>query len=250
MSVPLTRIPVLMYHKVGALLPDGSPDRFISVSPANFEKHISVLQRLGYQGITFRDAAEQLISGNVRAQKQFAVTFDDGYCCVAEHAAPILERARVPATVFVVSDAAGLENSWDHANNKPVIPLMDWEQLKRLHAAGWELAGHTKTHPHLERLSDELALADIVAGKQNAEQITGVPQYTFCYPYGGYGATTARLVQRAGYIAACTTKSGIASVSQDPFLLPRVKISYSDGAAGLLYRLLIRPKLPNLRKDR
>ena len=250
MSRSSLRIPVFMYHKVGALLPDGTVDRFISVPPANFERHIAIMQRLGYIGITFENAARQLSERKLTAPKQFAVTFDDGYSCVGDNAAPILEKAGIPATVFVVSDAVGETNSWDFANNKPVLPLMGKEQLLALQSMGWELAGHTRSHPHLELLSEDEALADIMEGKSASEAWMGREQHTFCYPYGGLNASTPNLVKRAGYLAACTTKSGMASSDHHLMLLPRVKISYSDGAAGLLYKVMIRPKLPTLRKKR
>ena len=42
-----------------------------------------------------------------------AVTFDDGYSEVLHEALPILERYGIPATVFLVSDAAGSVFWWD-----------------------------------------------------------------------------------------------------------------------------------------
>ncbi len=248
MSLHGIKIPVLMYHKVGALLPDGNIDRFISVSPQNFDKHMRLMRKLRYSTVTFESAAKQLAAGKPLTEKQFVVTFDDGYECVGEHAAPTLHTLGFCATVFVVSSATGLQNSWDYANNKPVLPLMGWDRLLELQAEGWELAGHTSTHPHLDRVTDEVALEDIVAGKQEAEARIGRPQTTFCYPYGGYATRTPELVKQAGYMAACTTKSGIADSSKNPMLLPRVKIAYGDGAAGLIYRLIIRPRMPSMRR--
>ena len=67
---------------------------------------------------------------------------------------------------------------------------------------------------------------------------------TFCYPFGGIGERTPRLVAGAGFLGACTTRSGLATARTDPYLLPRVKIAYRDDLWGLLYRLRIRPYLP------
>ena len=42
-----------------------------------------------------------------------AITFDDGYRSVREHALPILEQHGFPATMFVPTAYVGDENRWD-----------------------------------------------------------------------------------------------------------------------------------------
>ncbi|MDQ2686250.1 MAG: hypothetical protein M3Y28_00110, partial [Armatimonadota bacterium] len=68
-----------------------------------------------------------------------------------------------------------------------------------------------------------------------------------CYPFGHINARTPELVRRAGFRAACTTRSGLACAANDPFLQPRVKV-YDPSIAVFLYRLLIRPTLPDFRR--
>src|SRR5215813_12064633 len=41
-----------------------------------------------------------------------AITFDDGFGNFTEHALPVLERLRLPATVFVISGYCGGRNNW------------------------------------------------------------------------------------------------------------------------------------------
>jgi len=123
-------------------------------------------------------------------------------------------------------------------------------ELCELQAAGWEIAGHTRTHPHLNAVADAVAAEEIRRGKEEAEARLQRTLETFCYPFGHYNARTPALVKAAGYTGACTTQSGWARSDADPFLLPRVKVAYRDGVAGLLYRLLLRPYLPDLRRHR
>ncbi len=243
------RVPILMFHKVGAF-DNGVSDPFINVTCASFSRQMRTMSRLGYRAITFADVVKGLSGVIPLHERCFAITFDDGYISVAEHAFQILDRYRFPATVFVVSDMVGRSNEWDARGMRPIQPLMDWDQLRTLHVAGWEIAAHTKTHPHLNQLHSGEAAGEIASSKQAIESHLGTAVETFCYPYGNYDKDTPNLVQEAGFLGACTTRSGLATASACRFLLPRVKISHSDNVAGLLYKLHLRPILPTLRSAR
>jgi peptidoglycan/xylan/chitin deacetylase (PgdA/CDA1 family) len=209
-----------------------------------------MMSKLGYSAITFADVVKGFYGAIKLPQRCFAVTFDDGYLSVAEHAAPILDRYKFPATVFVVSDMVGRTNEWDIHAGRPIQPLMVWDSLYALQSAGWEIAGHTRTHPHLNQLHRTAALEELKSGKHEIEARIGSRVETFCYPYGDYSEATPELVQNAGFLGACTTRSGWATERKSPYLLPRVKISHRDDVAGLLYKLHLRPMLPTLRSAR
>lgn len=235
-------VPILMYHKVGA--PVNAPaDRFLNVDAGMFARQVGLLARLGYRGVTFDEAMAGLAGERTLPRRAVCVTFDDGYTCVADAAAPALAAAGWPATVFVPTDYVGAENGWDRAEGKPVIPIMGWERLAALCDAGWEASGHTRSHPRLSRLADDDAVAEIRGGADLLAERLSRPVTTFCYPFGDMGPDTPALVRRAGLRAACTTKSGLARAGGDPYRVPRVKIATRDGLAGFLYRLWIRPRL-------
>ena len=239
-----------MYHKVGQPV-TCKADRFLNIAATDFERQMRLLTSLGYRGRPFFEIADAVRCRKSLPRRTFAVTFDDGYCNVGEFAAPILKDLQIPATVFVVSQGAGKTNIWDRCEGHIELGLMRWEELCELSSDGWEIGGHTRTHPHLDVMDDEDALLEIVRGKVETETMLGIELKTFCYPFGHYKHCTAHLVEQAGFIGACTTKSGIAdTTSPSPFLIPRVKVAYRDGAFGLLYRLLVRPHLPDFRKKR
>lgn len=238
-----------MYHKVGIPV-HHKADRFLNVSVAGFRRHLRILTELGFRARPFQDVVEAHRSGKSLPSRTFAVTFDDGFQCVGEYAAPVLAEFGFPATIFVVSDAAGKTNIWDVLEGHAEQPLLDWEALRRLVGAGWEIGGHTRTHPRLDTLDDGAALAEIVQGKEEIEARLGLSPQTFCYPYGYFNSCTPRLVDTAGFLGACTVRSGLATPQHDPFLLPRVKLGYGDGALRLLFKLLVRPHLPNTRPFR
>jgi len=101
---------VLIYHRVA----DDPVDRnLLTVSPDNFAEHLKILQN-EFRPVPLRqflDEAEKgkLIPGTV------SLTFDDGYLDNLLNALPLLEKYRVPATVFVVSGMIGSQREfwWD-----------------------------------------------------------------------------------------------------------------------------------------
>ena len=240
--------PVLMYHKVGAEVADPT-DRFLNITAASFLQQMRALTRLGYRARPFRDIVEAVTRGQTLPRKTFAITFDDGYRCISDVAAPLLAEFGYAATVFVVSDCVGKINAWDAGTGHARCELMDWPHLLALQSAGWEIGGHTRSHPHLATLSDAEAQAEILESKQATEAKLGTRVRTFCYPYGDFNPATPLLVAEAGFEGACTTRSGLAHTGREPFLLPRVKV-YHEGVVDLLYRVLLRPALPTLRAQK
>ncbi len=241
--------PVFMYHKVGA--PGITPsDSFLNVSAVRFARQMQLLHRLDYRTRSFRELAEALSRGQSLPRRSCVITFDDAYQCVADHALPAMAPSGFTGVLFVVSSEIGGENGWDREMGHPVLPLMGHAALAEASARGWEIAGHTRTHPRLNAITPDEALAEIDGGCADLERLLGARPDTFCYPFGGYNSGTPNLVRQTGLIGACTTRSGVSRPGTDPFLVPRVKVGSRDGNAGFLYRLIVRPYLPNLRPRR
>lgn len=234
--------PVLMYHKVGHLIQQPA-DRYLNVSASGFRQQMRLMARLGYHARNFGDIIEAMRAGQTLPRRCFAITFDDGYRCIYTEAAPILAQLNFPATVFVVSACVGDVNAWDRTRGNPLLPLMNWEELRELETRGWEIGGHTRTHGDLGALDEAAAAAEIREGKEEAEANMRHPLRTFCYPFGHWNDRTPDLARAAGFLGACTTQSGLARADADPYLLPRVKI-HREGVVDFLFRLWIRPRLP------
>lgn len=101
---------ILLYHRIAER--DSDPWT-LAVTPDRFEEQLAVLRhtREPLSLITFLDLLE---SGNLPANA-VAVTFDDGYVDNLRAAKPSLERAGVPASVFLATGyiGAGREFWWD-----------------------------------------------------------------------------------------------------------------------------------------
>lgn len=101
---------ILMYHRIAdeAFDPWG-----LSVSPDRFGEQVRWLSKsrrvLPLEEFAARHAQRSLPANAI------ALTFDDGYACVAKIAAPMLDEANVPATIFIPSEVieSGKRFWWD-----------------------------------------------------------------------------------------------------------------------------------------
>lgn len=115
----------------------------------------------------------------------------------------------------------------EHLCSAPDAPrlMMTPAQVARLAADGFDIGGHTVTHPILSRLRLDEARAEIAKGKEALEAIIGRRVTLFAYPNGvpgkDYTAEHVRLVKECGFAAAVSTAWGAADRRCDPFQLPR-----------------------------
>lgn len=94
---------ILMYHRVtprGTGVPDYSPNG-IAVTPDEFDMQMRFL-REHYQVVPLSRIVTAL-RGGAFAPGMAAVTFDDGWRDVYQHAFPLLKQHRVPATIYLTT---------------------------------------------------------------------------------------------------------------------------------------------------
>jgi peptidoglycan/xylan/chitin deacetylase (PgdA/CDA1 family) len=101
---------ILMYHRIAEAPYD--PWR-LAVSPARFEAQVAWLKRRRTV-LPLQVFAELHRLGRL-PRNAVAITFDDGYACNAQVAAPVLEALGVPATVFLTTAALSVPGEfwWD-----------------------------------------------------------------------------------------------------------------------------------------
>lgn len=230
------RLPILTYHQLTE-----TPSA-VSVAPAAFRRHLARLAAAGYRVVPLGEALTVLAAEPDGDPKLAVVTFDDGYQSVCDEAWPALAAYGWRATVFPVSDYVGRGNDWPRQPLlAPPAPLMGWAALRALADAGWEIGGHTRTHPDLCSLGDA-ALADELRGSKAAlEERLGRPVATFAYPYGRYDARV-RAAVRAVHAAACTTRMAVAGPRSDRWALERLDAYYFQGS--VLPHVLATPLTP------
>jgi peptidoglycan/xylan/chitin deacetylase (PgdA/CDA1 family) len=158
------------------------------------------------------------------------VTFDDAYTSVYA-ALPVLERLRVPATIFACSGFAdgGKPLLVPELADEPAAELdtMDWDELRAVAERGVEIASHTVTHPHLPRLSDAEVERELRESRDRIADELRRPCRFLAYPYGEEQPRIRALAERAGYDAAFALPGSRAA--PHPFALPRAGLYRADG---------------------
>jgi peptidoglycan/xylan/chitin deacetylase (PgdA/CDA1 family) len=116
------------------------------------------------------------------------------------------------------------------AQARPTTPpeeqrdMLDWKDVRRLHAHGIEIGAHTCNHVLLSLVDDDTARAEIM---QSAARILGelaTPPRHFAYPNGGaadFGDRDVQLVRDAGFATATTSIEGVNRPGTDPYRLLR-----------------------------
>ncbi len=224
---------VLGYHTVSTTW-----DNSVAVRPDDLRAQLELLTAAGYRAVTIREAVEQPQRHTV------ALTFDDGFLAVHELALPLLEEFGMVATVFVPTSfvCAGRELSWDGYEGPRRGPgremaAMTWEHLHDLSAHGWEVASHTRTHPHLPRLDDATLAEELQRSREECSDAIGTACTSIAYPYGEVDERVREATASAGYLAAVAL--GPQWRRGDPLWWPRTGIYRGDDLAR--FRLKLNP---------
>ena len=215
----MSRIAILTYH---ALDDDGS---VLSVAPHLFAEQMRMLCDLPARVVTLEEIGRALTEGRA-AEDLIAITFDDGFRSVLDHAYPVLGRYGFPATVFLVTDYCGSTNAWPGQPTwAPRAPLLHWSEVREMAVGGIVFGSHTRTHPDLRRVTPAQAQEELAGSRKAIEDAVGRPVTTFAYPYGTFDASVRGLAERE-YAMACSTDVRFAGIGADLLALPRLDVHY------------------------
>jgi peptidoglycan/xylan/chitin deacetylase (PgdA/CDA1 family) len=230
-------VTILYYHRVG--LPRAGMPRKGFVTPEMFRAHLAWIRRSGWNVLDLGEYVSILASGRRLPRRGVVITFDDGYSDCLEHARPALEAYGFHATFFIVANAIGETDRWNPTQATRPERLMDWDDLRALHRAGFTIGSHTLTHRRLAELPDAEARAEVAGSKARLENGLGGPVRHLAYPQGSWSPSVAALVRGAGYASACATRRGaIRDGRPDPFAIPRVPVSANDSVAAFAGKLI------------
>jgi peptidoglycan/xylan/chitin deacetylase (PgdA/CDA1 family) len=230
-------IKVLMYHRVVSDREMAESYPFC-VHKDEFKKHLEVIDHLGYTPVTFNDY-KLFTEGEIELPKKpVIITFDDGYQDTYTNAYPLLLEYGMRAVIFVMGDRSLETNVWDQSDNEiPVALLMNNDQIRELHAKGFEIGAHTMKHDDLQQLSGEDIYKELKGTKMILESLLDSPVQSLSYPFGSVNTQVKRLAQDAGYDFACSVYSGPAQFGDDPYEIRRLTIYNSTTLPGFIMRL-------------
>ena len=216
---------VLCYHALSDRWPAD-----LSVVPSAFSDQLERLKDAGYRGVTFTEAVQRQARG-----LEVAITFDDAFASVTAFALPVLQSLGWPATIYAVTDfaATGRPLHWDgidHWADGPhaaELECLDWDGLRALRDAGWEIGSHTVSHPHLTRVADERELdRQLADSRQSVEAALGEPCLSVAYPYGDVDARVVEAAARAGYSSGAALPARWGEIGSLEW--PRVGVYHGD----------------------
>ena len=234
-SYKAVKVPILMYHMVCET--EDAKEKRYCCHPEAFKKQMAYLKRAGYQVIGLDDLINSIMNSTALPQKSIAITFDDGFADNYENAFPVLQECGFPATLFVVSRLVGCSNEWMQKNGFPRRELLGWNALREMSSNGINVGSHTITHPSLTDIKTEFARDEIANSKVELESELGEPVSFFAYPYGLLNEQVEKLVVEAGYIGACSTRSGFNSEHANPFALRRIEVYGDDTVWNFIWKL-------------
>lgn len=183
------KYPVLAYHKVTKQWEVS----FTMLYPHTFERQMRYLATKGYVGKSLREYLTD------PKDNYFVLTFDDAYESVYKNAYPLLKELGFSATVFVLTNYIGKNNTWDFTPGNIFSRHMDSEQLKKLHQAGWEVASHGENHRAMPGMHPDSVMHELKHSKEIISSMIDHEVETFCFPFGVYNAGVVAAAKACGY---------------------------------------------------
>lgn len=222
----------LVYHKVSEQYEWG----VTTVTPRQFKAQMLVLQHLGFSFSCIQDHDPAL--------NQIMITFDDGYSCINEYAAPILDEVGGVATVFAITDYVGKKNSWDYFPENKQIYHMNWAELRNLHDRGWEIGSHGKSHRRLIAMDPKVIQDELLSSKKHIEDQLGSEVETFCPPFNAWNMDLLTQIEQAGYtrVAISFPLSGLPKWGGS--FVPRLGVYLHDSKPLFLAKIFTNPLAP------
>jgi peptidoglycan/xylan/chitin deacetylase (PgdA/CDA1 family) len=191
---------------------------------ARFEEQ---MRHLHHRATTVFADDEQRLNG----RPVVAVTFDDAFQSVADHALPVLARHRIPATVFAPTGYLGTAPKWipPAARTSGGARVMSPDALASLDARWVKVGSHTVTHPHLAELPPHIVHSELATSKTHLERIQGTPVRMLSLPYGSCSSHVLEEARTAGYNRVFANVPVLGSRRDEAFILiGRINVTPQD----------------------
>jgi peptidoglycan/xylan/chitin deacetylase (PgdA/CDA1 family) len=154
------------------------------ISPRRFARQIERLAGAGWRTLSLGELAACVRGERTAGPRELAITFDDAYRGLRDHAFPILEAHGFSATCFVITDYAGRLNRWDIAYGGRRFAHLAWRDMRRWQVRGIDFASHTATHPRLTWVDDDRLARELSSSRQALEAALDVLPTAVSYPFG------------------------------------------------------------------
>jgi poly-beta-1,6-N-acetyl-D-glucosamine N-deacetylase len=254
------------------------------LKPAIAKKHFKALKKK-YNIISLKAYIEAVANNktDLLPRKSLIITIDDGHKDNIM-LMPLLERHKIPVTIFLCSGIVGthrhfwfMHNDIDNSTRQSLKEIDNVQRLQYLERTGFnnsvnfnnrqalsdqdiqkmkdviDLQSHTIFHPILTRCSEEEAYEEIVKSRNDLQIKYNLSIYALAYPNGDYSERDILIAKKAGYQCGLTLDHGYNSLDTDLFKLRRICIPDDATLSELLvktsgvwsfFRRLARPLSP------
>jgi peptidoglycan/xylan/chitin deacetylase (PgdA/CDA1 family) len=213
-------IPVLAYHGIH--------------NSDNFERQLRFLKQ-NYSLISTAELAGFFKDKKELPKKPLLITSDDGDLSLYNKAFPVIEKLKVPFTIFLITDLINSEKPfwWNEiryylgqkAGDKKSWEVKEWPNRQRedylkelregsdkrppkqrqlssteiaeMKKAGISFANHSHTHPMFDQCTAEELESELTQAKAILDN-EGLESEVFAYPNGNYSGKTEKMLQKHG----------------------------------------------------
>ena len=182
--------PIAMLHHVEDRQDWASLQPFC-IKRATFIRFLDQIEQSGKKGVTMSDA---IANPN---RKNVVLTFDDGAQHLWDFAIPELSNRGMRASFYIPTQHIGKTNTWDIAENRAEVKIMDEHHIRELQKLGMEIGGHSHHHSKLGELSSSKILQELRSSKEILDNIVGQESQTMAWPYGSVPINAKDLLDQA-----------------------------------------------------
>lgn len=226
------KIPILMYHSISEQA--SKKYKTFAISPNLFAEHLAYLNDQGYTPLTVSEFIDKKSEGFAGLPaRPVLLTFDDGFADFYEGALPALRKYDFKATLYIVTKYIGDTGRWLVREGEGNRPMLSWEQVLEINAAGIECGGHTHTHPQLDTIPHAQVREEVSLCKTILEDKLNHEVRSFAYPFGYHTAAIKEIVRESGYSSACAVRYEMSLEDTDQFALTRLQADPSTSVARL-----------------
>jgi len=235
------KIKILAYHNV--LPDDGTSGIKDTVKLSTFKSHMETIKIGDWQVVPLIQIINALNNGLELPKKAVVITFDDGYKGVLSYAAPVLNKCKYPATIFLSTAYIGTEKIFPWLPRNPNVEYnqsytaLNWEELRVLQESHFTIGSHFHTHQFLPTLNSIEIEKEIKISKKIISDNLGCEINVFSFPYSfpfkhtlwpEFKEKIIDMLVLNGVVGSCTLERKNITCKTNPYFLPRIPLFKND----------------------
>lgn len=207
---------VFVYYRI-----DEPAFRRQNIIQEQFDAQMEELTLGNYNILSLPEIVKALEKKAPLPRNTIALSFDGGYQSFYTKALPILQKYKLPYTVFVST------NQLDGQSET----YMKWNQIKEISKDPLSTIGlHSASYQHLDGKNEAVIRNNINRARGRIREIMAISPKLFSYPFGEYSPQYKSIIQDNHFMAAVGQDSGPTHAGSDMFALPRFTMTeaYAD----------------------